>query len=152
MTQFRNQPWNQRFKQMGDEAENIFEHVASTELGIGYARYGLARPPLNVAQLPPFIRYTPDYITSSYLVEVQGSGRDEIVKLKQDKLEALHLWAAVFPVKIFLWDRENGRWTLQEVGAFDTLCATSAGFFDETKPWYGWTVSFFDGWVPLDED
>lgn len=150
--QFRNRPWTERFKQMGDEAEGVFETVATETLGIGFARYGLNRPPIDVAKLPAQLRYTPDYLTSRSLVEVQGSGRDQVVKLKQDKLYALMQWDGIFPTEIFLWDAHNGRWSFQQILNFDTSRADDAGFFDGAKPWFGWKVGFFDGWVPLDEN
>lgn len=91
---------------MGDEAESVFEYVWPK----GYARYGLDRPPIHVHKLPPFIRYTPDYITSDVLVEVQGFGKDRKVKVKHDKLEALIQWDQIYPTVMFLWNSADKLW------------------------------------------
>ena len=99
---------------MGDEAEGVFERVFTK----GFARYGLNRPPIQMAKVPARLRYTPDYITTNRLVEVQGFGRDQVFKLKIDKWQALHWWNGVHPVDLFVWDTTNRRWgfiTLKDV-------------------------------------
>ena len=106
--QFRNQTWNQRMTQMGDQAEGAFEQWA-TYANLGYARYGLNRPPLQVHKLPPFIRYTPDYLMTKQLVEVQGFGRDQKFKLKDEKLGALLEWGHIHYVQLFAHDSTNNR-------------------------------------------
>lgn len=90
---------------MGDEAEGVFELVYPE----GFARYGLNRPPINLTNVPPKIRYTPDYLTGKGLVEVQGFGNDQTLKLKLDKLAALDEWHGDFRVDLFVWDSKNKR-------------------------------------------
>lgn len=102
---------------MGDEAEGVFERV----YGRGFARYGLNRPPIQMHKLPARLRYTPDYITSNYLIEVQGFGRDQTFKLKIDKWQALHYWNSLHPVALFVWDTTNKRWCLVELKQIDLL-------------------------------
>lgn len=135
---FKNESWESRFDKMGDEAEGVFEYVCEHELELGFTRYGLNRPPLKMASLPARIRYTPDYLMSAKLVEVQGFGRDQVFKLKVDKWGALHAWNTIHPVDLFAWDTTNGRWCFITLTALDNImdCA-SLDSFDEGKPYFG---------------
>jgi|TARA_R110002051_G_scaffold46642_4_gene93222 hypothetical protein len=104
--QFADQPFNKRIEGMGDLAEGVFEGWC----GVNYVRYGLNRPPLAMWKLPLRIRHTPDYLTSDYLVEVQGFGRKQIVQMKLDKWKSLLWWDRnVMPVRLFLHDSHNDR-------------------------------------------
>lgn len=98
---FSDQPFNKRFYEMGDLAEGRFEDWSVHN----FVRYGLNRPPLAMWKLPPRVRYTPDYLTSNNLVEVQGFGKKQIIHMKPDKWEALLWWDRnVMPVQLFLYD------------------------------------------------
>lgn len=103
MTQFHQQSFAARFGAMGDEAEAKFEETHSS----GWVRFGLNRPPLSMQMLPPLIRYTPDYLTSHGLVEVQGVGRDRQLKLKIEKSIALQQWHQHFSLRLFVWDSKK---------------------------------------------
>jgi hypothetical protein len=103
---FSDRPFSQRFGAMGDEAEAIFESVYPQ----GWARYGLNRPPINLSNVPAFVRFTPDYVTAKSLVEVQGFGRDQTMKLKFSKLDALRQWNDLFRTDLFLWDSHHKRY------------------------------------------
>ena len=103
---FKDQPFARRFDAMGDAAEQVFEQTYP----LGWARYGLNRPPINLATVPPIVRYTPDYITSKGLVECQGFGRDQTYKMKQGKWEALLTWNLMFRTDLFVWDSFNRRY------------------------------------------
>jgi len=102
-SQFADQSFSKRLNNMGDLAEGVFEEWCGTN----FARYGLNRPPIAMWKLPAKIRYTPDYITSDYLVEVQGFGRKQVVHMKLDKWDALLWWLhdshknreLMFPIK-----------------------------------------------------
>jgi len=85
---------------MGDEAEEQFEIAHRGK----FARYGLNRPPINMSMVPVLLRYTPDYITSFGLVEVQGVGKDRILKIKKEKADALDRWHKEFSLRLFVWD------------------------------------------------
>jgi hypothetical protein len=100
MAQFHQQSFSARFGAMGDEAEGVFEGLNEGK----FVRYGLNRPPVNMAMLTPFIRYTPDYLVSRGLVEVQGVGKDRKLKLKIDKALALQQWSTHFDLLFFIWD------------------------------------------------
>lgn len=108
MSSFKNQGWSARFGAMGDQAEAQFEAWASSQ-GIGYVRFGLDRPPVHVPSLPVFIRYTPDYLTAKAFYEVQGFGRDQLLKVKTEKLNALDTWDTHHDVKLFTFDATNDR-------------------------------------------
>lgn len=118
---------------MGDEAESVFESVYPQ----GFARYGLNRPPILLAQVPAFVRYTPDYITSKGLIEVQGFGRDQTFKLKNDKYEALNSWNSMFRVDLFVWDTTNSRYGYLRL----------QDFIDSWKQ-EGWSDAFDNGRNP----
>lgn len=103
MSQFKDQAWTARFGAMGDEAESKFEEVHDG----GWVRYGLCRPPVQMSKLPTFLRYTPDYLTSNGLVEVQGVGRDRLLKLKVEKALELQQWHNIFGLTLFMWDSKR---------------------------------------------
>jgi len=100
MTSFKDRSFSQRFGAMGDEAEGKFEERHEGK----FVRYGLNRPPISMAMLPPMLRYTPDYLTSHGLIEVQGVGKDRKLKLKIDKALSLQQWHQTFKLTFFVWD------------------------------------------------
>lgn len=103
---FHQQTWNNRYQAMGDEAEGIFEQTHK----LNWVRTGLNRPPLQMSQLSLAVRYMPDYLTSRCWVEVQGCGRDKVVRIKAEKIEALLEWSSLdHPVEFFFWDTTNKR-------------------------------------------
>lgn len=107
---YASQQWNQRVHTLGDIAEGIFEQVSPLGAAVSY---GLRRPPFKVANLTPEQRNTPDYLTGTGdFVEVQGCGRDNVLKLKVEKLEALKGWAKLGPVKWFFWNSNTSEWAL----------------------------------------
>lgn len=132
---FRDQPLEHRKRKggMGDMAEAVFEKVYP----LGYVRYGLDRPPIQVHALPELIRYTPDYITSKGLVEVQGFGKDQTFKLKDDKYEALRQWHRTFRVDLFIYDSANDRYGFVRLEDFMSAWEAhgSEGLFDGNKPY-----------------
>lgn len=118
---------------MGDQAEQAFENVYDG----GFVRFGLNRPPVAVQQLPTMIRYTPDYLTSSGFVEVQGVGRDRIVKLKIEKAFALQQWHAIFNLRLFVWDSKRSQHHFFEWDQLWTvLPSMPVGHFSEGKPYW----------------
>jgi hypothetical protein len=133
MNQFRNQSFAARMGAMGDEAEFAFE---SAHQG-GFVRFGLNRPPVAVQQLPPQIRYTPDYLTSSGFVEVQGVGRDRIAKIKIEKAVALQQWHSIFNLEMFIWDSKTKTHRyLPWAELWPTLPSLPIAFFPEGKPYW----------------
>jgi hypothetical protein len=130
---FRDQPFAERYRRLGDEAEGVFESVFPRR----FARYGLDRPAINLDFVPPFVRYSPDYITTDGFVEVQGMGRDRQFKLKNDKLDALCHWNRHLATVMFVWDSDARRYGTCGLPAL--YCAMLgqgvAGCFDYAKPY-----------------
>lgn len=151
MTSFKDQAWTRRFGSMGDEAESVFEHVWPK----GFVRYGLDRPPIHVHKLPQFVRYTPDYLTSSNLVEVQGFGRDRKVKVKHDKLDSLLDWNAFMPVLMFLWNNADEQWGTIPINKLynHLLVYGDEDAFDSGRNPYRWchAAELDMIWAPLTE-
>jgi hypothetical protein len=132
MTQFHRRGWDARYAEMGDEAEGVFETLNSN-----CTRYGLDRPKVNLAKVPRFIRYTPDYLMHDRLVEVMGFGKDQLIKLKLEKLEQLLAWSEHYPVHLFLWDSHKERWAELEIGAVrQAAYLAPVKLFPEGTPYY----------------
>lgn len=105
MSSFHSLDFKGRLAAMGDAAEAAFLEVSDMSV----VRFGLDRPPLNMAMIPAFIRHTPDYLASKCLVECVGMGRDGVLKLKVDKYQALLQWDTYHPVQLFVWDSHKKR-------------------------------------------
>lgn len=135
MTTFAERNWNERETVLGDPAETAFTNWAA-DTGLPVVRYGLERPPISLVNVPPFIRYTPDFLTAESLIEVQGCGQDQTFKFKHDKLWALVAWDEHTEVCLWLWNQPqntghmialtdlwqylyNGTGTLRADGMFD---------------------------------
>ena len=109
MSEYRKQPFSQRFHTLGDTAEEVFDTVHP--LG-NSTEFGFRRPKgLKFSSLPETFRHMPDRITATYLVEVMGLGRDGILKsLKETKYEALKYWqkwakeGGLLGVVLFVWN------------------------------------------------
>lgn len=149
---FHQQNWNNRYLAMGDEAEGIFEQVHK----LNWVRTGLNRPPLQMSQLSVAVRYMPDYLTSRCWVEVQGCGRDKVIRIKDEKLDALWDWQMLgHPVEFFFWDTTNKRHcqvSLSEVaGVARTL---TPNLYPEGKVFYEIPTDMFQwtGYVPPAEE
>lgn len=100
---FKDKPFSARFSEMGDLSEGAFEQWCEDN-GQNYIRWGLDRPPLAMQMLPTRLRYSPDYLMSRQFVECQGYGRDGMFKLKVEKHGALHWWADLHPVQMWILD------------------------------------------------
>lgn len=131
---FRDQAFGQRVHRLGDQAEAVFEMTYPR----GWARYGLNRPGISLKDVPPFIRYTPDYLTSHGAVEVQGFGRDKTAKFKVGKLESLEEWNAHFPVTFFLYDSSAEEFGYLSLADVMSACRDSGTLltFPEGAPYW----------------
>lgn len=121
---------------MGDEAEGVFEATAKR----GFVRYGLNRPPISMKDLPPMVRYTPDYLQGDRLVEVQGVGKDRTIKLKVDKYASLYQWNQVFPTYLFVWDNVDSTYCELPIDGFP-IHLSELGSFPEGKPYFAVNVA-----------
>lgn len=142
---FKDRPWNQRLKSLGDEAETVYETWA-TQNGIGFHRSGINRPPFNVGKLPKMVAYTPDYLTDQGYVEVQGFGKDRQIKLKVEKLEALTQWDMVFHTEMFLWDNVDRTVAQVPVMWFLRNAANDQGVYPEGKHYQIWDPDRIPCW------
>lgn len=98
MTAFHEQGWTQRFGVLGDTAEAVFDLVHPKN-----HKLGLNRPPFGLGGMDPVMRYTPDRMIRTSAVEVMGIGRDGVLKLKHEKLDALKTWAKIMLVDLFVY-------------------------------------------------
>lgn len=140
MTTFAEQTWEQREQTLGDPAEAAFIRYA-TASNVRHVKYGLDRPPISLAHVPPFIRYTPDFLTDRTLVEVQGCGRDQTFKFKHDKMWAMTQWDGFMPVDWFLWNQPADLHVIISHASINYLCCDPDGtpridgVFDGHKPY-----------------
>lgn len=106
---YRDQTFNRRFKQMGDEAETKFEEASPYGSSV---RYGWNRD-ASFKFMDPHIRFTPDYYTNNgYLVEVMGCSGDLFRALKVDKWESMKWWNKAQPLLFFIWNSKTRQWIL----------------------------------------
>lgn len=145
---FSSQSLANRKQTMGDIAEAVFERVYPQ----GFARYGIDRPPIQVAKVPPFIRFTPDYLTTKGMVEVQGFGKDQTFKLKLSKYEALNEWHLIFRVDLFAFDSFNDRYGFMRLHDFIQAWeehGTTGAFDDGLNPFMALHAQHLpvDAWV-----
>jgi len=144
---FKDEQWVKRYKAMGDEAETVFRLDADLRRR-PYIESGLRRPPFHVGRLPDVERYRPDFLVvprkedgEPHFVEVQGVGRDGIVKLKVSKLKALLFWTTVLPVTLFVWNNQTRTVIEADVKVLGAMAVRAKlegrmGCFDGIHPYY----------------
>jgi hypothetical protein len=117
-TTFRDRGWAERVKHLGDEAEAVYE-LDRTNRKIRFTRNGINRPPFTgreINLLPEWVKHGPDYIESwkgkPRFVEVQGIGRDQVFKLKDEKHQALAFCDNDMGVHLFIWNNVSRRYIL----------------------------------------
>lgn len=139
---FAAQNFTRRYLKMGDEAEAKFLEVAGNLYGIDKSgspratKVGLSRPTMDVRKLPTRIRHLPDFVTERSLVECQGIGRDQILKLKREKMDCLSFWNVIFPVELFVWDSYRKRYSitpLEDLNKMIDKGLATVGYFHEGK-------------------
>mgnify|MGYP006886178673 FL=1 len=118
---FKDRPFSERIKGMGDQAEKRFEENSPWP----FYRYGLNRPDFKLNQVSQMVRNTPDYLTEQYLVEVQGLGASRVLHMKPNKLRSLHEWHKQMPVLLFVYDATQNRDTFLTLKTVTGLCEVS---------------------------
>jgi hypothetical protein len=79
----------------------------------------------------------PDYLTTKGWVEVMGVGDDQTLKLKLDKLMALHFWRLLMPVDLWVYDSRRDRHAEAPIERVnDLVMGTSVDRFPEGQPYY----------------
>jgi hypothetical protein len=134
LSAFHKQGWSARLHAMGDESEAVFDEVFPKN-----HKPGLNRPPMSVARLTLRQRYTPDRLDYTGYAECMGLGRDQILKIKVEKIEALLQWSATDPVDLFVWDKRNKRWCRAPIGEWLPVLFEHGepGVFPEGKVYVG---------------
>lgn len=119
---FANRPWVERLAKMGDESEGEFQRWATIER-IKVVRFGYDRPPFNVGKQHLWVKARPDFESEDAWYEVKGVGRDQLLKLRFDKLEALRFWQLMKPlgVIIWVWDSHNKRSTFVDLPTLENV-------------------------------
>jgi len=138
---FSDLSWKQRFEEMGDEAEGMFEKAYPEQ----FVRMGFNRPPFSIAKMPMQLRYTPDYCMEDRFVEVQGIGKAGL-KVKIEKLMGLQGWDALLPVYFFVWSRDKQKYTeftLKELMKYTIGEKASLEAYAEGKPYLRYTPGVF---------
>lgn len=118
---FHERHWSARVAEMGDRAEDLLDKISP--LG-KMAPLGWNRPPVHMKNMEQVLRHLPDrYAADGYLVEAMGLGRDDILKLKLTKYEALKFWNGVQPVYLFVYHSKRKEYSLLPWGAVKALVA-----------------------------
>lgn len=127
MSAFHKQSFASRFGTMGDTAERIFDEI----VGGKAHELGLCRPPFGMQKMTAAMRYTPDRLTGEQFVECMGIGRDGILKIKDEKIEALQLWSTLGPLDLFVYDQARHKYCWEPFVDWRNVidkCANSATF------------------------
>lgn len=135
--------------QMGHMAEGVYESVH----GDTSERYGFDLPCFPITRLPHLLRTAPDYVQDhpdygARFVEVQGFST--ALKVKVDKIAALHHWAQYLPVWLFFYSSTKDDWCEIPLSDFMKLCgsvATLGSYDDGCKPYFRFTPRVLTGWA-----
>ncbi len=137
---FKDQSWATRYAGLGDIAESKFESVYKT----GFTRFGLDRPPYKLSVIPARLRGRPDYETASFFVEVVGFGKDQLLKIRIEKMQVMSFWHhQVFPVEFFIYDSFNDRYVFRGLRQLDELVnkgKVQLGQFPEGKAYFAFSA------------
>lgn len=108
---FHQRSFKTRFGTMGDPAEAAFDLVYPK-----HHKLGLNRPPFFMGGMNLPMRYTPDRMLRDRFVECMGIGRDRLLKLKTEKVDALAVWTLIGPVDLFVFDQKLGTYHQAPIG------------------------------------
>lgn len=137
---FRNQSFANRHETMGDIAEAVFDDVYDEQVhDFGLNRFWKNGKRLYMNDMSVAMRYMPDRMTKDRIFEVMGFGRDQTLKVKFEKLQALRRWVAIGPVWLFIYDSANERYWEFTLEALDhaILQHGAAAAFPEGKEYWG---------------
>lgn len=127
MSQFRNQPFSQRFHRMGDDAEGAYEMAFPKA-----QRFGWQKIRFYMGNMTDEMKHVPDYFdpSSGTLVECVGLGRDGVLKFRATKWGALKFWRkAAKDLAIFVWNSAERSWALVPYPAFAALITRSIDIY-----------------------
>jgi hypothetical protein len=108
---FSQQTFATRHGQMGDESEAVFDELHADRVHrLGLNRYWANGKRLTLTQMSTPMRYAPDRMVGDRFVECMGIGRDQTLKIKDEKIVALLRWSMLGPTDLFVWDSSKRRW------------------------------------------
>ncbi len=149
MTEFHKKNWSQRMTSgMGDQAEGVYEEVYGDES----ERFGFNLPRFPIRNIPPILRYAPDYIhgtAPARFVEVQGFST--ALKVKIEKIGGLFHWQTHLPVHLFFYSSLKDDYCEIELNDFLKLAgqkATLSSYDEGSKPY----LRFTPGVLPWSSD
>ena len=145
---FHKQSFASRHNTMGDISEAVFDQITEGRSHpLGLNRYWMNGDRLYMNKMTPAMRYTPDRLTAHAFVECMGCGRDQILKVKHEKMEALLDWTDLGPVDLFVYDSSKARWWQAPIGTWWAQCREhgAEGTFPEGKRYYALATAHFPG-------
>ena len=113
---FNQRSWDERTVFMGDTAEMAFTKVAAQK-GWKVTRLGFEKVHgLDSSKISMLVRKQPDFLVQGKkgvaMMEVKGTGRDGVLKLKVDDLPYLSRWHLYQGVCFFIFDSHRHRYAL----------------------------------------
>ena len=138
-TAFHKQSFNTRLGTMGDPAELACDKVyAYRTHKLGLDRVWQNGVGLFMAQMTPQMRYTPDRMVIDRFVECMGIGRDGTLKIKHEKIKALHYWADIGPTDLFVFDQTKNTYYQADIADWYEACVVDGEVkaFPEGKQYY----------------
>jgi hypothetical protein len=111
MSAFHQQSFAARHGEMGDASEAVFDRIHGDRVhALGLNRYWKNGDKLYLNKMTTPMRYAPDRQTIDRFVECMGIGRDQTLKIKDEKIVSLLRWNNIGPVDLFVYDSKNDRW------------------------------------------
>jgi hypothetical protein len=135
---FKNKPFEERMKTMGDIAEGKCVEWLESEKR-GYCQVGLNRPPIKISMIPLRIRHIPDFLTSAGFIECKGFGKDQTLKVKLEDWACWQFWHGEFALDLFFYDSHFDRFRIVGFDEFRMwLCdqRVTLDHFPEMKPYF----------------
>jgi hypothetical protein len=131
---FHQRDFAARFGAMGDESEDVFLSLFPSA-----HRTGLNRPRFSMVGMKVEARYTPDFLLREGFYEVMGIGRDGLLKLKVEKLQALMRWHRhIAPTRLWVRSSVDDHTWCDLIDQWFAAChshATAEVFPDNGKPY-----------------
>lgn len=127
---FHQQSFQNRLATMGDIAEGEFDRVYEGKVhNFGLNRVWVNGDNLYMNDMTVPMRYMPDRMTRDKIFEVMGCGRDQTLKLKVEKIQALQAWDDIGPTWLFVYDSSNHRYWEAPIN----LWVQAVGFYGELR-------------------
>jgi len=106
MRDYNKQSFDARAGYLGDTAEAAFDRVYPK-----HHKLGLNRPPFTMRDMDAVLRYTPDRMLRTGMVEVMAIGHDNTLKIKHEKIAALKAWEKLATTDLFVYHKpKNVYW------------------------------------------